>query len=443
MSNTGYLFLGLTAVVAVLSAVLAFAVLKLFAAARAAAKDARGEGTETVFMAEAMDQALTTLRAQERAMKARAEASERLSSEIIASLTSGLLVVNEEGTVRTMNPAGRRLLGMPEADWNGPYREVLAGAAPLGDVIDECLSSARPIVRRSIPMPAQTGTASHLGVSVSPIRDAGGTSRGAICLFTDLSQVVELEEQLRLKDTLARLGELTAGIAHEFRNGLATIHGYARLLHLDHLAPEYRPYIQGIRDETLALGQIVTNFLNFARPTELVVAPVDMRAIVDRAAEEIRADARARGGDVEVRGEFGSVGGDEVLLRQAFSNLCRNALEACSPSDAPPRILLEGVRDEKHALLRIAVIDNGPGIDAALSDALFRPFFTTKAHGTGLGLALVQKIIVTHNGRVAVENAQGGGARFVVTLPAGPGVILRRQPLSAGWGPRRRSHFTV
>ncbi len=239
MSNTGYLFLGLTAVVAVLSAVLAFAVLKLFAAARAATKDAHTEGTETAFMAAAMDQALTTLRAQERAMKARAEASERLSSEIIANLSSGLLVVNEEGTVRTMNPAGRRLLGMPEADWNGPYRDVLAGATPLGDVIDECLSSARPIVRRAIPMPAQTGTASHLGVSVSPIRDAAGTSRGAICLFTDLSQVVELEEQLRLKDTLARLGELTAGIAHEFRNGLATIHGYARLLHLDQLTPEY------------------------------------------------------------------------------------------------------------------------------------------------------------------------------------------------------------
>ncbi len=121
-----------------------------------------------------------------------------------------------------------------------------------------------------------------------------------------------------------------------------------------------------------------------------------------------------------VRGEFGSVEGDEVLLRQAFSNLCRNALEACAPSGAPPQIVLEGARDHRHGSLRIAVIDNGPGIDAALSEALFRPFFTTKAHGTGLGLALVQKIIVTHNGRVAVDNAHGGGARFVVTLPLGP-----------------------
>ncbi len=99
---------------------------------------------------------------------------------------------------------------------------------------------------------------------------------------------MELEEQLRLKDSLARLGELTAGIAHEFRNGLATIHGYGRLLELEQLPPEFRPYVEGIRGETEALGQVVTNFLNFAKPTELVLTPVDMRAIAERAAEDIR-----------------------------------------------------------------------------------------------------------------------------------------------------------
>src|SRR5690606_38127697 len=97
--------------------------------------------------------------------------------------------------------------------------------------------------------------------------------------FTDLSDVVELEEQLRLKDSLARLGELTAGIAHEFRNGLATIHGYSRLFDLERLQPEFQPYVKGIRQETEALGQVVTNFLNFAKPAELTLAPVDMAAI--------------------------------------------------------------------------------------------------------------------------------------------------------------------
>jgi signal transduction histidine kinase len=420
MSQTGYLLLGLTAIVAVLAAVLAFALLKFFAAAKSAVRHAREPGAETAFVTAAMEDALTTLRSNERAMKARAEASERLSSEIVASLTSGLLVVSEDGLVRTMNPAGRTLLGLPDVDWNRPFHDVLANATPLAEVIDECLGSARPIVRRALQMVQQPGGASYLGVSVSPIRDERAGLRGAICLFTDLSQVVDLEEQLRLKDSLARLGELTAGIAHEFRNGLATIHGYAGLLDVERLPPEFREYVQGIRDETDAMGQVVTNFLNFARPTELVVAAVDMRAIADRAADEIRGDAGARGGTVDVRGEFGPVDGDEVLLRQAFSNLCRNALEACTASSEPPRIVIEGSLDRAHGMLRVTVTDNGPGIDAAVADRMFRPFVTTKAQGTGLGLALVQKIIVTHNGRVAASAAETGGARLAVTLPLRP-----------------------
>ncbi len=414
MTQGGLLLLGLTAIVAALAGILAFAVARIFSAARAAAKDLRKEGAETAFMAGAMEDAMRRLREQERAMKARAEASERLSGEIIASMTSGLLVVGHDRSVRTINPAGRRLLGLPDAEWTGGFRELLADAPQLADVIDESIAGGRAVFRRAIQMNTKSG-ASHLGVTVSPIRDESGGAHGAICLFTDLSDVMELEEQLRLKDSLARLGELTAGIAHEFRNGLATIHGYARLFQMDRLPGEFQPYVQGIKDETEALGQVVTNFLNFAKPTELTPASVDMRSIVERAAEEISGDARARGGSVSVRGTFGVVSGDDVLLRQAFSNLCRNALEACADAKIEPRIVIEGAREDAH--LRIAVSDNGPGVDPQIAARIFRPFVTTKPRGIGLGLALVQKIIVTHNGRVAAAAAEGGGARFVVTLP--------------------------
>ena len=293
---------------------------------------------------------------------------------------------------------------------------MLKDVGPLADVLEECLRTARPVVRRAVPLTG--GVASHLGLTVSPIREGpGGTAQGVICLFSDLTEVMELEEQLRLKDSLARLGEMTAGIAHEFRNGLATIHGYGRLLDLDRLPADFRPYVQGIRDETVALGQVVTNFLNFARPTELALAPVEMAGLVERAAEEVRTDVRARGGDVVVRGEFGRVEGDEVLLRQALSNLCRNAFEACDQARVSPQIVIEGQRDPVHGVQRISVSDNGPGVPANAVDHVFRPFFTTKKQGTGLGLALVQKIIVTHNGRVTIVNRDGGGARIVVTLP--------------------------
>ena len=308
MSQSGYLFLGLTAIVAALSGVLAYAVLRIFAAARAATRDDKKTGSETAFMTAAMEDAVRKLRDGERAMKARAEASERLSSEIVASLTSGLLVVDRDGIVRTLNPAGQTMLRLAGNRWEGPFREVLKDAGPLADVLEECLTTSKPVVRRAVPLTG--GAASHLGLTVSPIReDAGGVAHGVICLFTDLTEVMELEEQLRLKDSLARLGEMTAGIAHEFRNGLATIHGYGRLLELERLPTDYRPFVQGIRDETEALGQVVTNFLSFARPTELALAPVEMTALAERAAEEVRAEVRARGGDVIVRGVFGRVDG--------------------------------------------------------------------------------------------------------------------------------------
>ncbi len=247
--------------------------------------------------------------------------------------------------------------------------------------------------------------------------DEHRASSGVICLFTDLTAVVDLEEQLRLKDTLARLGELTAGLAHEFRNGLSTIHGYARLIDVERLDDKQRQCVEGIRDETDALGRIVTNFLNFARPAQMAVAPVDLEALVTRVAEDVRADAERRGGDVVVRGVFPRIEGDEVLLRQAFSNLARNALEACAEASVPPRIAIDGLADAEHHAVRVRVADNGPGIEPAIRERIFRPFFTTRRDGTGLGLALVQKIIVTHNGRVAATSAPGGGAALDVTLP--------------------------
>ena len=415
MSQSAYLLLGLTTILGVVAGAVTFAVLKIISEARTSLRKQREAGSETQFMAVAMEDALVSLRQQERAMKARAEASERLSSEIIASMTSGLLVVDRDGRVRTLNPAGRKLLGVSGAPGEGSIRDLLASAAPLANVIEECLASERPIVRRTLSLPESAGAA-HLGVTVSPVRGPSGHPHGALCLFTDLTEIVELEEQLRLKDSLARLGELTAGIAHEFRNGLATIHGYGRLLDLDRLPTEFRPYVTGIREETEALGEIVTNFLNFAKPTELTLGHVDMAAIAERAADDVKSDVCARGGTVDMRGEFGEVEGDDVLLRQALSNLCRNALEACSEAGVVPHIVVEGARDSKQGTVRIAVSDNGPGIDPAVASRMFHPFFTTKARGTGLGLALVQKIIVTHNGRVAVDTSHPG-ARIVVTLP--------------------------
>jgi signal transduction histidine kinase len=308
------------------------------------------------------------------------------------------------------------VLDVPESLPLNDYRRS-PHEQPLLDVIDECLKTREPIVRRAVVLPKGGLVETHLGVTVSPLFDQDGKLHGAICLFTDLTAVKELEEQLRLKDSLATLGELTAGIAHEFRNGLATIQGYSKLIDLDQLPESYRPYVEGIRSETASLSQVVTNFLNFARPAQLTLAQVDLRAVCERAADEVRSDARALGGEVVVRGEFGAIDGDEVLLRQAFSNLLRNALEASAGGGRPPRVVIQSDIDRAQKLSRLAVNDNGPGVPVELRDRVFKPFFTSKRNGTGLGLALVQKIIVFHNGRVIVASSPDGGASLQITLP--------------------------
>jgi signal transduction histidine kinase len=338
-----------------------------------------------------------------------------MSGEIISSLTAGLLVVGLQGEVRILNPAGKRVLGRPESQNTDAFERSVRDQ-PLIDVIDQCLRDRSSIVRQEVVLPDAGQGVTHLGVSVSPLFDPQGEPHGAICLFTDLTAVKDLEEQLRLKESLATVGELTAGIAHEFRNGLATIHGYGKLIDVNALPAQYRPYVEGIRSETDALSQVVTNFLNFARPAQLTLTAVDLGAICERAAAEIRPDASALGGQVEVSGEFGIVEGDEVLLRQAISNLLRNALDACADARAPS-IAIQSDLDVAARISRISITDNGPGVPAALRERVFQPFFTTKRDGTGLGLALVQKIIVFHNGRVVATSAPEGGASFQITLP--------------------------
>jgi signal transduction histidine kinase len=414
MNPEAYVLLGLTALIGALGAGLTFALLRFLAAARDTRRNIKGNAGEVALLSAALQEAVNKLKAQERATAARAHASERLSEEIIASLSSGLLVVDLNGQIRIINPAGRRMLSLADNAPLEDFRRVLG--LPLPDVIDECLSTKAAVARRTVRLDSADEPI-YLGVTVSPLFDEVGGLNGAICLFTDLTAVRGLEEQLRLKDSLATVGELTAGIAHEFRNGLATIHGYSKLFDLNQLPENHRPYVQGIREEAESLGEVVTNFLNFAKPAQLVRSRVDLRAVCERAAEELRSEARTLGGDISVRGEFGTLDGDEVLLRQAFTNLVRNAVEACAEAELAPVVVVRSEIDNSQKVMRLAIDDNGPGIEPSARERVFRPFFTSKRNGTGLGLALVQKIIVFHNGRVTIGSSPLGGASLQVTLP--------------------------
>ena len=293
MNPQAYALLGVTALTAVLVAVVAWALLRFISAARDTRHRLRDAG-ESPLLAIALQEGIQKLRAQERAMTERAEASEALSTQIVNSLTAGLLVVDRQGLVQIVNPAGREMLGLTDGVEGSHISALPHAAVPLAGVVNECLTTGQPIVRRALEVP-QASDVTHVGVTASRFGQSEGATGGVICLFSDLTAVIELEEQLRLKEALARLGEMTAGIAHEFRNGLATIHGYGKLIDPSLVPPQYKPYVEGIRQETEALGQVVTNFLNFARPTQLSLATQDLAALVQRAADDLRHEIQQMG----------------------------------------------------------------------------------------------------------------------------------------------------
>jgi len=234
--------------------------------------------------------------------------------------------------------------------------------------------------------------------------------------MSDLTELAALQKQVRWKENLAALGEMSAGIAHEFKNALATISGYAQMIRSESQPGETRDSAERILDQTRALTHVVTEFLRFAKPLEIHYDTVPMEALVERVAQELRETLPQC--QVVCEGTFPDLPADEALLRQALINLTRNAAEATAGRDAP-RVAISGTIEELagKSWQRICVSDNGPGIPEQDLPKIFLPFYTTKADGTGLGLAVVQKIALQHGGSIEARNRPGGGAEFLLWLP--------------------------
>ncbi len=356
----------------------------------------------------------------------RADRSERFAERVIAQMPTGLVVVDRSGCVTAANQSARDLFaGLPSGRSEAVVQERVFESAPgLSAMIAGCLAEGQSFQRREVELRAQTGDGSTrcLGVSVTPIGPAGGPVEAALALMTDLTEVVELRDRVRAQETLASLGEMAAGLTHELKNSLATIQGYAQLLAGMDVERAAEPS-EALMTEVRALSQMVTDFLNFAKPQDLSLAPVRIRdvieAIVDRFGDRLASSGIEAVISGDAAGGSATVWADEMLLSRAILNLFQNAIEALEEIDGPRKIEIS-VRESGPTELTLEIRDNGPGIPPEDLSRVFIPFFTTRSRGYGIGLALTQKIIFAHGGRITVENADPG-AVFRCRLPSREG----------------------
>jgi len=377
----------------------------------------------SAFMAASMQAVIKKLKEQEKELERlhheerdRADLTERLSEEVTRNMPAGLVVVNAQSIITSANPAAEQTLGHRGLNFRRAS-EALGERSDLSRLIGECLTTGKIFRREQIEHRDAAGDIRQLGVTISPIRKGTDDVSGAICLLTDLTELATLQKQMQLKENLAALGELSAGIAHEFKNALATISGYAQLIQSENPGPEVADNADKILEQTRNITHVVTEFLRYARPLDISHEQVALNSIIERAVAEVsEAFPLVR---LRAEGAFGEVAGDDGLIRQALLNLTRNAAEACGTAPNGGKVILRGenLQRDGHAFQRITVFDNGPGIPRDVQAKLFRPFFTTKPNGTGLGLAVVQKIVLQHGGQIEANNRPEGGAAFTVTLP--------------------------
>src|ERR1700680_584575 len=378
----------------------------------------------TAFMTASMQAVIQKLRDQEKELEAlhraereRAQQTEHRSEAVTHNMPAGLLLINSAGLVTSSNPAAELALGVKALAYRR-YNEVLGADTRLTQLIAGCLEQGRTFRREEVEYLAPSHDLRQLGVTISPILRGATEVTGAICLLSDLTELAALQKQIHMKENLAALGELSAGIAHEFKNALATISGYAQMIRSEaQPGTDLHEHGELILQQTRSLTHVVTEFLKFARPLELADEQVSLRPMIERIVAEIA--ETLPGVAFATIGEFAEVSGDDALLRQAILNLARNAAEAGTDNPAGGRVIIRGEIDKSGPLQgqRISITDNGPGIPAEALTKIFMPFYTTKANGTGLGLAVVQKIIVQHGGSIEARNQAQGGAEFIVWLP--------------------------
>jgi two-component system, NtrC family, sensor histidine kinase AtoS len=348
-------------------------------------------------------------------------------------MRNGVIAIRRDGTIAMMNEEAYRIFSLAPGldDVGRPFTEVFADHPDINRVLSGAFELTLLPNRAELRL---KDTDRVIGYTLSLVRDDDGETMGAVLFFKDLTQVEQLEERERLRDRLASLGEMAAGIAHELKNPLAGIEVMAGLLRRQVPdSPDAQSLLADILSEAKLANAIVVEMLEFVRPIRLQVERTDVGDVLHQAVTLAESKARRGAASVrlEVAPELPMIEGDHHQLCQVFTNLLTNAFEALDGRG----VIAISARVESLAhdpaftteshpptpAVIVEVSDDGPGVPAELSDRIFDPFFTTKPQGSGLGLPIVRKIVDAHDGRIDLNSVPGQGSRFRVMLPVSSG----------------------
>ena len=335
---------------------------------------------------------------------------------VFQSVVTGLIALDREHRITAFNSAAEEITGVAASQAIGTAWSALAGAAVPLEAIEAAIGgNPRASTRHETMLRRPDGTTVPVRMTFSALRSGEGERLGLISACEDLSAIREMEARMRQADRLATVGRMAANIAHEIRNPLASLTGAIEVLTSPLTAEDARERLsQIVARESERLNHIIKNFLEYARPAPLSIATFDVAAAVEEVL--LLLEHRVSPGSLKVIREFApSIPWpvDAQQFRQILWNLCLNAVEAM-PDGGELRVSA-AVRGRS---LEVAVSDTGDGIGAADLAHVFEPFFSTKPEGTGLGLALVHRIVQDHGGEIDVRSSPGLGTTFTLTLPA-------------------------
>ena len=332
---------------------------------------------------------------------------ELYTENVIESLPAGLVTVDAEGRVVSANRRAGEIIGRPVEEIVGRRLDEAVPACPVAGPGEELVD--KPFVCEH-----GDGTAIPVRVSASTLHDRAGRVNGMVIIVRDVREIQEIEEKLEQSRRLAALGRMAAGIAHEIRNPLGTLRGFAQLFVRKFSGrPEEQQHARMMVEEVDRLNRTVSALLQFARPREPEMQEVDLGGLAARAAGFMADEFAAKGIDFRLDcGRGVMIEADPDLLRQLLLNLLHNAL-AATESGGRVEVAVEPV--EAGAVLRVS--DTGCGMSPGDKARMFDPFFSRRKGGTGLGLAVAHQIITAHRGEVSVDSEPGRGTVIEVVFP--------------------------